>query len=144
MRALTLALAALVAAPLAAKSPISTQRMSDDVRVLASDPFEGRAPGSKGEAKTIDWLVKRLKAIGLEPAGPGGKWTQDVPLVRTKLGDGTIRIGSTELKQREGVYVSTLRPATRPENRHPPRKVPSSALYPCMPPPPKPATSPAA
>ncbi len=35
-------------------------------------------------------------------------------------------------------------PAARPENRQPPRKVPSSALYPCTPPPPKPATSPAA
>src|SRR5438270_12010836 len=35
-------------------------------------------------------------------------------------------------------------PAVRPENRHPPRNVPSSERYPCMPPPPKPATSPAA
>src|SRR5258708_14944186 len=36
------------------------------------------------------------------------------------------------------------RPAARPVNRQPPRKVPSSALYPCTPPPPNPATSPAA
>src|ERR1700722_16337050 len=36
------------------------------------------------------------------------------------------------------------RPAIRPEKRQPPRNVPSSALYPCIPPPPKPAASPAA
>src|SRR5258708_37177692 len=39
---------------------------------------------------------------------------------------------------------ATARPATRPEKRHPPRKVPSSPRQPCMPPPPKPATLPAA
>nr|WP_294851418.1 M28 family metallopeptidase [uncultured Sphingomonas sp.] len=92
---------------------ISPQRMSADVKILASDAFEGRAPGSKGELKTIAWLTARLKAMGLEPAGPGGKWTQDVPLVRTKVGEGTIRIGSTDLTQREGIYVSTLRPDAR-------------------------------
>ena len=39
--------------------------------------------------------------------------------------------------------ASTL-PTVRPVNRHPPRKVPSRALYPWAPPPPKPAASPAA
>src|SRR6266516_2782174 len=44
----------------------------------------------------------------------------------------------------QATAAAAARPATRPENRHPPRKVPSSARYPCMPPPPNPATSPAA
>ena len=39
---------------------------------------------------------------------------------------------------------AAARPAARPENRQPPRNVPSNALYPCTPPPPNPATSPAA
>lgn len=113
---LGVALAALISTPTLAASPqpqISPQRMSADVKVLASDAFEGRAPGTTGEARTIAWLTARLKAMGLEPAGPNGKWTQDVPLVRTKLGDGAVRIGTTVLQQRQGIYLNTLRPDAR-------------------------------
>ena len=74
---------------LAAAASASPQAMSDTARTLASPPFEGRAPGTAGEKRTVDYLVARLKALGLEPAGPGGGWTQDVPLVRTQVGEGT-------------------------------------------------------
>ena len=73
-----LALALIAAAP----SPISPARIKADVRTLASDAFMGRGPGEPGEAKTIAFLVRSFQAAGLEPAGEGGKWTQDVPLVR--------------------------------------------------------------
>ena len=73
-----LALALIAAAP----SPISPSRIKADVRTLSSDAFQGRGPGEPGEAKTIDFLVSSFAAAGLEPAGAGGKWTQDVPLVR--------------------------------------------------------------
>ena len=42
---------------LAEAKAISAERLSDDVRTLASDAFTGRAPGTAGEDKTIDWLV---------------------------------------------------------------------------------------
>jgi Zn-dependent M28 family amino/carboxypeptidase len=54
--------------------------MVDLVRTLASDAFEGRAPGSSGEAKTVALLSEQFEAAGLEP-GNGTSWTQDVPLV---------------------------------------------------------------
>jgi Zn-dependent M28 family amino/carboxypeptidase len=92
----------------------SPQRMSDAVRVLASDAFEGRAPGTKGEQMTIAWLVERLKSLGLEPGGPGGSWTQPVPLVRTQIGSATMQIEkpgtTTALVQERDIYVSTLKP----------------------------------
>src|SRR4051812_23371004 len=50
------------------------------IRVLASDEFEGRAPGSKGEEKTIDYLLQQFKAIGLKPGNPDGTYIQKVPL----------------------------------------------------------------
>ncbi|GAB3290191.1 M28 family metallopeptidase [Parahaliea aestuarii] len=50
---------------------------------MASDAFEGRAPGTPGEDKTVDYLVQRMQAIGLEPGGPDGQWTQAVPMMRT-------------------------------------------------------------
>src|SRR5579872_1471730 len=50
------------------------------IRVLASDSFQGRRPFTEGESRTVDYLVKSYKALGLEP-GNGTGYTQDVPLV---------------------------------------------------------------
>jgi len=50
------------------------------VATLASDAFEGRKPGTPGEAKTLAYLESEFRAIGLKPATPAG-YRQDVPLV---------------------------------------------------------------
>ncbi|HEX8484465.1 M28 family peptidase [Sphingomonas sp.] len=110
MKRLLLALA-LLATPAAAQT--DPQRLSDDVRTLASDAFGGRAPGTPGETKTVDWLVARFKALGLQPGGRDDSWTQAVPLVRTKLGAGTMTAGGAPLVQGRDVYVSTVRPVDR-------------------------------
>ncbi|WP_374943056.1 M28 family peptidase [Sphingomonas sp.] len=106
-----LALAALLTGPAAAQT--DPQALSADVRTLASDAFQGRAPGTPGETKTVDWLVARFKAIGLQPGGPGGSWTQAVPLVRTKVAGGTMTAGGMPLVQNRDIYVSTVRPVDR-------------------------------
>ena len=106
-------LATLLLATPAAAQTVSPERLSADVKTLASDAFEGRAPLSAGETRTIDWLVARLKALKLEPAGPNGAWTQDVPLVRTQLGDGSLRAGDMVLERGRDAYVSTVRPVDR-------------------------------
>ena len=59
---------------------LSEQTMKDVTQKLSSDEFEGRAPGSVGEEKTVAYMIERFKAAGLEP-GNGTSWTQDVPLV---------------------------------------------------------------
>ena len=92
---------------------IPADRLSADVKTLASDAFGGRAPGTPGEAKTIDWLVAQFKAAGLEPGGPGGSWTQPVPLIRTMLGAGAVTANGTPLIARRDVYLSTVRPDAR-------------------------------
>ncbi|MFZ5721211.1 MAG: M28 family peptidase [Pseudomonadota bacterium] len=71
----------LIAAP-ALGQEISAQRLSDMTRELASEPYAGRAPGGPGEQKTIDFIVGEFKALGLQPAGDDGGWTQEVPLLR--------------------------------------------------------------
>ncbi|WP_326525819.1 M28 family metallopeptidase [Sphingomonas sp.] len=50
------------------------------VQQLSSDEFEGRAPGTAGEKKTLDLLVAEFSKLGLQP-GNNGSWFQDVPLV---------------------------------------------------------------
>jgi Zn-dependent M28 family amino/carboxypeptidase len=55
--------------------------MKEMTKILSSDAFEGRAPGSAGEEKTTAYLVEKFKATGLVPGGKDGSWFQDVPLL---------------------------------------------------------------
>lgn len=59
---------------------LSEKTMQDVTRELSLDTYEGRAPGSVGEEKTVAHLISKFKAAGLEP-GNNGSWTQDVPLI---------------------------------------------------------------
>jgi Zn-dependent M28 family amino/carboxypeptidase len=51
------------------------------VKALASDEFEGRAPGSAGEDRTIAYLTAQFQKLGLEPGNPDGTYVQRVPLM---------------------------------------------------------------
>jgi Zn-dependent M28 family amino/carboxypeptidase len=73
------AAATAFAAPAA---PIDAHRLSEHVRILSSDEFEGRAPNSPGEDKAIAYVAAQMKDAGLEPGGPNGSWYQDVTLQR--------------------------------------------------------------
>ncbi len=63
---------------------VSTDAILADTRKLASDEFEGRAPGSNGEALTVQYLSEEFRKAGLEPGNPDGTWVQKVPLVAVK------------------------------------------------------------
>jgi len=106
--------ALLMAAAQSAPAPhVDTQRMSDITRMLASDEFQGRAPGTTGEDKTIPYLIEQFKAAGLEPAGENGGWTQTVPMIRTKLQAPSFSVrqsGKTvALAFPDDVYFTTVR-----------------------------------
>ncbi|HEX8667649.1 MAG TPA: M28 family metallopeptidase [Allosphingosinicella sp.] len=62
--------------------PISLATLTTATQILASDAFEGRAPTTAGEAKTVDYIAKQFAKAGLRP-GNGGSWYQDVPMVET-------------------------------------------------------------
>ncbi len=50
------------------------------IETLASDAYEGRKPGSAGEAKTLDYIEGEFRRLGLKP-GNGDSYRQPVPLV---------------------------------------------------------------
>src|SRR5262249_14368722 len=50
------------------------------IKVLASDEFEGRAPGTKGEDLSVKYVADQFKKIGLKPGNPDGTYTQEVSL----------------------------------------------------------------
>jgi Zn-dependent M28 family amino/carboxypeptidase len=70
---------------LAAAPAFDPARVSQDVKTLSSDAYEGRGPATPAETKTIDFISGQMKAAGLQPGGPGGKWTQDVPLLKSDI-----------------------------------------------------------
>jgi len=66
--------------------------MKEVTRTLSLDEFEGRAPGTPGEEKTLAYLVQEYSRVGLQP-GNNGSWFQDVPLVEiTASGHEPLRI----------------------------------------------------
>src|ERR1700677_445153 len=70
-------------------SPIDPARLSATVKALASDKFQGRAPGTPGEAITVAYLIDQFRSLGLKPAGDKGGWTQAVPLIHSVAGTPT-------------------------------------------------------
>jgi Zn-dependent M28 family amino/carboxypeptidase len=64
----------------AAAQAINATMLLQHIRTLASDEFEGRAPGSKGEDLTVAFLEKEFRRIGAAPGNPDGTYVQKVPL----------------------------------------------------------------
>ena len=63
---------------------ITPDAMLAHIKILASDEFEGRAPGSKGEELSVNYITDQFKRIGLKPGNPNGTYVQEVPLAGIK------------------------------------------------------------
>ena len=64
-----------------ARTSLSGEAILNHIKVLASDEFEGRGPGTLGEEKTVAYLTEQFRKAGLKPGNPNGTFVQDVPLV---------------------------------------------------------------
>ena len=62
---------------------ISAEDFAAHLKVLASDDFAGRMPGSEGETKTVEYLRSQFERLGLEP-GNGDSYFQTVPMIETR------------------------------------------------------------
>src|SRR5687768_9189329 len=60
---------------------IDASAILDRTKVLSSDEYEGRAPGTKGEDLTVQYLQDEFKKLGLKPGNTDGTYVQKVPLV---------------------------------------------------------------
>jgi hypothetical protein len=76
------ALAMLLGAGMAHAQDFSAERLSDGIRQISTDEFQGRYPGTEGERLTLAWLQAQYEAMGLQPGGPDGQWLQVVDLKR--------------------------------------------------------------
>ena len=64
-----------------AAATINADYLRDIIVEISDDSYEGRGPGSPGDAKARTWLAQQLEAIGLEPGGKDGSWQQPFDLV---------------------------------------------------------------
>ncbi len=64
-----------------AAATINADYLRDIIVEISDDSYEGRGPGSPGDAKARTWLAQQLEAIGLEPGGEDGSWEQPFDLV---------------------------------------------------------------
>jgi len=91
---------ALVAVPLAAQTGprFDPARLSRHIQAISSDAYEGRAPATRSERKTVDYLVREFKSAGLKPGGEvvngQRQWTQRVPLLKSDI------VGTPQLQVR--------------------------------------------
>jgi Zn-dependent M28 family amino/carboxypeptidase len=108
------ALSSLAADELAERLQPALEAITPDgllahIKVLASDEFEGRAPG---EELSVKYITDQFKQAGLKPGNPDGTYTQEVPLAGVKsepsmafkVGDKTI-----DLKYPDDFVASSAR-----------------------------------
>ena len=72
----------LLSAGMASAQDFSAAQISDGIRAISTDEFQGRYPGTEGERMTLAWLQAQYEAMGLQPGGPNGQWLQPVELKR--------------------------------------------------------------
>jgi Zn-dependent M28 family amino/carboxypeptidase len=98
-----------------AETSISAPAILRDISTLASDAFEGRAPGTRGEDSSVAFLQREFRRMGLKPGNPQGGYIQMVPLVGT-TSTVTARVSNngttTSLAQLDDIVAWSLRPDT--------------------------------
>ena len=89
----------------AALDVITKEGVLSHIKVLASDEFEGRGPGTKGEDLSINYIADQFKKIGLAPGNTDGTYFQKVPLVGITTGQDavmSVKVGGKDLKMKFG------------------------------------------
>jgi Zn-dependent M28 family amino/carboxypeptidase len=67
--------------PIGQLPAIDADALLAHTKVLASDEYAGRAPGTRGENLSVGYLEGQFRKLGLEPGNPDGTYIQKVPLV---------------------------------------------------------------
>lgn len=117
--AILMAAAASTRATAAHHIEVDAARLSTDVKLLSSDAFEGREPGTRAETKTVLFIIDRMKEAGLQPGGSmvaGHRgWTQDVPLAKFMFSappNLSLTTGGRSISLTQGEQIAVRAPQT--------------------------------
>ena len=59
---------------------VKSEDLLAHVKVLASDEYEGRGPGTRGEELSVKYITEQFQKLGLKPGNSDGTFVQKVPL----------------------------------------------------------------
>ncbi len=115
MRFLTAVAALALALPAAAQEAgFDPARLSQHIRILSADDYQGRGIATPAEDRVIGYMSGAMAAAGLEPGGENGGWTQAVTLNRFTASNvqASLSVGdwTLPLVQGEQAVISTRRP----------------------------------
>ncbi|MGE0039729.1 MAG: M20/M25/M40 family metallo-hydrolase [Vicinamibacterales bacterium] len=68
-----------------AEAAIQASALTAHLRFLSSDLLEGRAPATRGGELATEYLATQLALLGVQPAGDGGTYFQQVPVVESTV-----------------------------------------------------------
>ena len=88
---------------------ITSDGLLQTIRVLASDEYEGRAPGTAGEEKTVAYLIGQCKKLGLKPGNPDGTYVQNVALWGVRS-SGEMTVEGETLRRGEDYLAWSIKP----------------------------------
>ncbi|WP_372771483.1 M28 family peptidase [Pseudoalteromonas sp.] len=93
----------------AAYNSINAKQLSEHIKTIASNEFEGRAPSTRGEELTLAYLEKHFKSLGFI-GGNNGSFYQDVPLVSIEASpDMTLNIAGKAYQYKKDMVMGTSR-----------------------------------
>lgn len=88
----------------AAEQRITEESLLRHIEILSSDEFEGRAPATRGEELTVEYIVTQLEELGIDPGMPDGSFVQEFAL----LGQQVDRETASFVIRRDGNVVGDL------------------------------------
>ncbi len=75
-----------------AEQSITEESLLTPIEILSSDEFEGRAPATRGEDLTVEYIIGQLEQMGVAPGMPDGSYTQEFPLLGQRVEDESARL----------------------------------------------------
>ena len=97
--------------PIGQLPSVNTDAVLEHTKVLSSDEYQGRAPGTKGEDLSVAYIEDQFRKIGLKPGNADGTYIQKVPLVGITADPAPLRFtkgGQTQtLKWKDDVVAWT-------------------------------------
>jgi hypothetical protein len=83
---------------------VTPEGIAAHVTELASDAYEGRAPGTAGEVKTLAYIETAFRGAGLQPVSKRS-YRSPVPLLKSEATAGSIAVGSVIVENGETAVV---------------------------------------
>ena len=71
---------------------ITDESLLSHIEVISSDDFEGRAPASRGEDLTVEYIVENLREMGISPGIPDSSYIQKFPLLGQQVDGASAEI----------------------------------------------------